>query len=269
MEFSSLLEMVQAFSAEEKCREHLTKMRWPNGVVCPKCGGYERISKLKSRPLWWCGDCKRQFSVKVGTIFEGSPIPLQKWFMAIWLLTSHKKGISSHQLKRAIGVTQKTAWFMLSRLREVMPKPGGGGLFGVVEIDDTYIGGDEKNKHVSKRTKGTQGRGSGKTKSVVLGIQGRGREIRAYRVPDLEGSTVRVVVSENVIPGSRIISDEFRTYKIFANEGYTRNSINHSAGEHVRGGAHTNSIENAWSLFKRYRRHLSQYQRQAFTALSR
>ena len=116
MKFDTLLEMKQEFSTEEKCRNHLAEIRWPNGVICPHCNGYERINKLKARPLWWCGDCQKQFSVKVGTIFEGSPVSLQKWFIAIWALTSDKQGINSHQLQKAIGVTQKTASSMLLRL---------------------------------------------------------------------------------------------------------------------------------------------------------
>lgn len=158
MKFNNLLDMVQTFSTEEKCIDHLYGLRWKEGVVCPHCRGFEKINRLRTRPLWWCGDCKSQFGVKVGTVFEGSRIPLQKWFMAIWLLTSHKTGISSCQLARDIGVTQKTAWSMLERLREIMPKLGrGGGLFGVVERDDTHIGGREKNKHASKRVSGMQG----------------------------------------------------------------------------------------------------------------
>ena len=138
MQFTNLLDMIQTFSTEEKCIEHLASIRWPDGVVCPHCGGFQKVSNLTTRPVWWCGDCKKQFSVKIGTIFEDSKIKLQKWFMAIWLLTSHKKGISSCQLARDIGVTQKTAWFMLGRLREIIPKMGsGGGLFGVGEVDDT------------------------------------------------------------------------------------------------------------------------------------
>lgn len=121
MRFENLFDMAQTFDSEEKCIEHLASLRWPDGVVCPRCDGSEKVNYLKSRHLWWCGECKRQFSVRIGTIFEESRLPLRKWFMAIWLLTSHKKGISSHQLARDIGTTQKTAWFMLGRLREVMP----------------------------------------------------------------------------------------------------------------------------------------------------
>jgi transposase-like protein len=140
MQFNTMIGMAQTFNDEEKCLLHLSKMRWPDGPVCPLCGGFKRINWLRSRRVYWCGDCKRQFSVCIGTIFEDSRIPMQKWFIAIWLITSHKKGISSCQLAKDIGVTQKTAWFMLHRLREAAQKLGNlGSLFGLVEIDDTYI----------------------------------------------------------------------------------------------------------------------------------
>ena len=119
--------MDAAFNSEDKCVQHLAEIRWPNGPVCQKCGGLKRINYIAPRRVWWCGDCKQQFSVRVGTIFEESRLPLRKWFMAIWLLTGTKKGISSHQLAHDIGVTQKTVWFMLGRLREVMPLMGDGG----------------------------------------------------------------------------------------------------------------------------------------------
>lgn len=234
MEFSNLRDIVQAFNTEEKCQKHLIKMRWPNWVACPKCSGHERISKLKARPLWWCGNCKRQFSIKTGTIFEGSRTSLQKWFMAIWLLTSHKKGISLHQLKQDIGVTQKTAQFMLSRLHAVIPKlAGGGGLFSAVKNDNTHTSGKQKNKHLCKCNKTAHGLGSRKTKNATLYMQQRGGKSRAFEVLNLQGATVRVVVSENVIPNYHIISDKFRTYENSCSKSYVHDSVNHSTGKHV------------------------------------
>ena len=200
--------MAQTFNTEEKCRDHLTKIRWVNGVVCPHCGRYGRINQLKSRPLWWCGDCKKQFSVKVGTIFEGSPISLQKWFMAVWLLTNHEKGISPYQLAKDIAVTQKTAGFMLSRLREAMSEIGReNNLPEKAKIEDGYIDRKVAIRGTEECAKRTRRREKVKTIRAPRRSRKRSGEISAYKVPDLKGKTIRVVVSSNVVPSSHIIPE--------------------------------------------------------------
>jgi transposase-like protein len=251
MEFESLVNLLKVFNSEKKCIDSLANIRWGNNPVCPRCKSGARINRLKVKQLWWCGNCKRQFSVKVGTIFEGSKIKLQKWFIAIWLLVNHKKGISSCQLARDLGVTQKTAWFMLGRLREVLPLLNDNNeLFGIVEVDETYIGGKEKNKHGSKRIKNTQGR-SQKTKDVVVGMIERDGKVKTYHVSALNRESVKIIVSNNIKIGSHIMTDEYKVYKRLNESGYIHKTINHSVKEYVKGKVHTNTIENVWSLFKR------------------
>jgi transposase-like protein len=175
-QFASLHEMVAAFPDEQSCIDHLRSIRWCNGAFCPHCGSL-RVYHYSDKRTHKCADCRARFSIKVGTIFEDSKIGLHKWFMAIWLITSHKKGIASTQLARDIGVTQKTAWFMLHRLRHAAEtKSFNAPLKGQVEADETYVGGKEKNKHADKKKPGSQG---GANKAAVFGMLERGGDLRA------------------------------------------------------------------------------------------
>lgn len=247
-QFDSLYEMMEVFSDEQVCIDHLRAIRWRDGATCPHCGS-DKVYHFKDGKNHKCGDCKMRFSIKVGTIFEDSKVPLRKWFMAIWLITSHKKGIASTQLAKDIKVTQKTAWFMLHRLRHAAKtKSFNAPLKGDVEADETYIGGKEKNKHAKDRKGGTQG---GAGKAVVLGMLERSGDLRAIHMPNLRGRNVAGAVSDNVEWGSNLYTDEHRSFNGL-DKVYNHHRVNHSAGEYVKHFFnHTNGIEGAWSLIKR------------------
>ncbi len=243
---NTLLDAVRYFSDEAVCRDFLAGLRWPNGVVCPVCAS-GRVSFLATRSLWRCKACRKQFSVKKGTIFEDSPIPLSKWLPAIWLYSAGKKGRSSHQLAKDLGVTQKTAWFMSHRIRlamdvESFDEP----LSGEIEVDETIMGGKDKNKHAHLR-RGNWGPMVGKV--AVMGLLERHGEVRARMVPTRSGALLKDEIRRNVEPGATVYTDQFASYRGLQAD-YVHEVINHSE-EYVRGHVHTNGIENFWSLFKR------------------
>jgi transposase-like protein len=245
--FSSLYDLMQAIPDEQAAIDHFTAIRWRDGKFCPYCGN-SRVYTFSDRRTHKCAECRKRFSIKVGTVFEDTKIPICKWLMALWLIASHKKGIASTQLAKDIKVTQKTAWFMLHRLRHAAAtKSFNAPLKGTVEADETFVGGKEKNKHASKRNGDTKG---GKGKAVVFGMLERDGELRAAQVPDLKGGNVKTVIQEHVEPGSTVMTDEHRSFRGLGRR-YDHQTVNHSAGEYVRGDAHTNGIEGAWSLLKR------------------
>ncbi len=248
----TLVEAIRYFSDEDVCVKFVASLRWENGPVCPRCAGTEHYWLAKRR-VWKCKDrdCAKQFSVKVGTIFEDSPIKLDKWLAAIWLIANSKNGISSHELGRAIGVTQKSAWFMLHRIRLAM-QTGSFEKFDSddpVEVDETFIGGLARNMHADvRKRKITHGRG-GNDKTIVVGALERGGQVRATVVPDRKGPTLDAFVRDTVEPGVTLYSDDHAGYRVLADD-YAHETIDH-ATTYVDGQVHTNGIENFWSLLKR------------------
>jgi transposase-like protein len=250
MNYNSLLKVVKHFSDETVCRKHLENAKWGGDPICPKCN-HPKAYWIKSSRLYECADsnCRKKFSHIVGTIFENSNIPLSTWFVAIYLITAHKKGISSHQLARDIDVTQKTAWFMLHRVREMMNTSFGEILVGEVEADETYIGGKEKFKHKKDKTEKSQGR-SLKTKTPVFGMVQRKGIVVTKKVDDVKQSTIQPIIRQNVEIGSTLYSDEWWAYNKLS-AFYDHGIVKHREGEFVRGNIHTNTIEGFWSLLKR------------------
>lgn len=245
----TLLEAIRCFSDLDIATEFVAKLRWPDGPVCPRCGVVdEKHYYLKTRRVWKCRDCKKQFSVKVGTIFEDSPLGLDKWLPAVWLIANCKNGISSYELAKDLGVQQKSAWFMLHRIRLAMQTGTFEKLSGQVEADETYIGGKARNMHKSKREQKISGRGAS-GKIAVMGLLERHGEIRTKIVPDTKSRTLQVEVRDNVESGSEVHTDALRSYRGLDPE-YIHNVVDH-AEQYIDGHVHTNGLENFWSLLKR------------------
>ncbi len=244
----SLLEAVRYFSDLDVCHKYMDKIKWPDGKpACPKCGG-ENIGNIASRRMYQCKTkgCRKQFSVKVGTIFEDSPLGLDKWFVAVWMIANCKNGASSCELARAIQVTQKSAWHMLHRVRLAMKTNSFVKIKGEVESDETFIGGENKKRSLRSRRR-IGGGPVGKT--AVQGLLERGGEIRCTVARNTGGKVLKGFVRENVEPGAKVYTDENPSYRGL-NETFLHEAVNHIV-TYVQGRVHTNGLENFWSLLKR------------------
>ena len=253
-ELVTLADAIRYFTDEQVCIDTVAGMRWPDGPHCPACLMPDtRQHWLKTQRRWQCRDCGKQYSVKVNTIFEDSAIKLDKWLTAMWLLANCKNGISSYEVAKDIGVTQKSAWFMLQRIRLAMKnksllKLGYQG--GPVEMDETFIGGKLKNMHKSKKPKGPGFSGkavSGTAKTIVVGMVERGGRVRAEVVMERTHAVLRAVANKHIHPGATLMTDEWGGYK---GANFTHEIVNHAV-EYVRGNVHTQGIENFWALLKR------------------
>jgi transposase-like protein len=252
---NTLADAIRYFADADTSFAFVVQMRWPKGVTCPRCSA-DKPSLIRSRRIWECKACHKQFSIKVGTIFEDSPLGLDKWLPAVWLLANAKNGISSYELARALGVTQKTAWFMLSRIRLGMQAKSFVKMSGTVETDETYIGGRRANMH-KKRQANVQS-GSGHMEAVMGMLErkrsGKHSTVRLSHIKNTRTHIIDAEVRANVEVGSAIHTDSLATYRNLAKKGWKDDYI-HAAVDHaiayVDGQVHTNGLENFWSLLKR------------------
>ena len=247
---TSLFDLFEAFPTEQHAIDHLRAIRWGENdekAYCPYCGS-TRVMHFKDQKNHKCHDCRKRFSIKVGTIFADSKISLRKWYAAIWMITSHKKGIASTTLAKDIKVTQKTAWFMLHRLRHAAEtKSFQGPMDGDVEVDETYVGGKSKNMHAAQRKTGEQYRNN----AAVIGVLQRDGELRATHIKSASKEALHGTVRDNVSTEARLLTDAASMYRGLSGD-YNHHVVNHGKGEYVKeGNVHTNSIESVWALFKR------------------
>ena len=251
----TLQEAIVYFADADNCLHYIVAHRWADGVVCPTCGRKD-VSYLATQKKWQCksAHAKRQFSAKVGTIFEDSPLGLEKWLPAVWLIVTAKNGISSMEISRSLGVTQKTAWFMLHRIREAMKNGSilklGGGDSGPVEVDETFYGPKPQQMHRERRLR-MQTANKGNQKTTVMGMLDREtRQVRAQVIPDVKRETLQNAILNQIEGGSKVYTDGWVGYEGLAAKEFVHETVNH-VEEYVRGQVHTQGIENFWSLLKR------------------
>lgn len=251
---TTLQEAIAYFSDPQHTFDFAVAMRWPKGQIeCPRCSATEH-SFIKTRRIWFCKGCKKQFTVKVGTIFEDSPLGMDKWMIAVWMIVTCKNGVSSYEIASALGITQKSAWHMMHRVRRAMQDGSFRKMSGEVEADETFIGGLARNMHSSRRNKLFRD-GTLDTKTIVMGLLERHgpdrahSTVRAKVLPTVSKMTLRQAVTESVEPGAKLYTDEHAGYKNLG-QFYAHEFINH-AETYARGAVHTNGLENFWSLLKR------------------
>lgn len=246
----NLIDAAVYFSDKERALNFFVAIRWPNGVACPRYGcGSTAVAYMPKYWIWYCNECKRKFTAKLGTVLEDSPLGLDKWAFAIWMLGSDRNGTSSYELGRKVGVTQKSAWFMFHRIRYAMSVGSYEKMDGPIEADETYVGGKATSTRTNLATGKLMPTGPQQNKSIVAGIMQRKGEVRAFVVPNVQKTTLAPIISENVTPGATVYTDALGSYNDLSDE-YKHFVINHAL-EYVRGHVHTNGIENFWGGLKR------------------
>jgi len=237
----NLVNLIERYHNEDKCRDYLEELRWPNGIACPRCGSLS-VSRVQSPRVFDCNSCRYQFSVTAGTIFHDSHLPLWKWFLAVYLMVESKKGISANQLKRTLSISYKTAWYLCHRIRAAMSNGTPDKLKGMVEVDETWIGGKRENV----------GHGFKGNKVIVVGAAERDGKIALKVIDRADRETLHKFIHSNTeLETEVIITDDWPAYRGIEDENTRHETVNHSADEWVRGDIHTNSVENVWSLLKR------------------